>query len=167
MWVDYWGGGQRVCWPPSQIIGGGGCPPPATPTAGLPLPTPIIIDVCLISFISNITAPMKLRFHTERYQCQGCLNVEKNISSRKTKTTKSTVIIRPKVSPQIIHWCVLLTYNGIITFFNIYRLVRVYEPSHFNQSMRCPYWIICRKAVSALNNLKHYLFRKKKYSIIF
>ena len=25
MWVDYWGGGrgQRVCWPPSHIIGGG------------------------------------------------------------------------------------------------------------------------------------------------
>ena len=34
MWVDYWGGGgggvQRVCWPPSQTIGGGAaapCPP--------------------------------------------------------------------------------------------------------------------------------------------
>ena len=31
-WVDYWGG-QRVCWPPSQIIGGGGggLPPPPWP----------------------------------------------------------------------------------------------------------------------------------------
>ena len=28
MWVDYcWGGGQRVCWPPSQIIGGPAPPP--------------------------------------------------------------------------------------------------------------------------------------------
>ena len=93
MWVDYWGGGQRECWPPSQIIGGlpppPPPPPPPAPTAGLPLPTPIIIDVCLISFISNITAPMKLRFHTERYQCQGCLNVEKNISSRKTNKINS------------------------------------------------------------------------------
>ena len=24
MWVDYWGRGQSVCWPPSHIIGGGG-----------------------------------------------------------------------------------------------------------------------------------------------
>ena len=34
--MDYWGrggGGQRVCWTPSQIIGGGGgaAPPPAGP----------------------------------------------------------------------------------------------------------------------------------------
>ena len=30
MWVDYWegGGGQRVCWPTSQIIGGPANPPP-------------------------------------------------------------------------------------------------------------------------------------------
>ena len=34
MWVDYWGvgGGQRVCWSPSQIIGG--------PAPLPPLPTP-------------------------------------------------------------------------------------------------------------------------------
>ena len=24
--MDYWGGGQKVCWPPSQIIGGGAGP---------------------------------------------------------------------------------------------------------------------------------------------
>ena len=30
MWVNYWGG-QRVCWPPSQIIGGLAPPPPCPP----------------------------------------------------------------------------------------------------------------------------------------
>ena len=36
------GGGQRVCWPPSQIIGGGGPGPPLAPS----LPTPM--TVCCI-----------------------------------------------------------------------------------------------------------------------
>ena len=25
--MDYWGGGQRICWPPSNIIGAGGADP--------------------------------------------------------------------------------------------------------------------------------------------
>ena len=55
------GGGQRVCWPPSQIIGGGGgggwspLPPP-------PLPTPMMytklfirgIFRCLYSYLSKL-----------------------------------------------------------------------------------------------------------------
>ena len=45
-------GGQRVCWPPSQIIGGGGragppLPPPPTPPPPrlFPLPTPMLLKV--------------------------------------------------------------------------------------------------------------------------
>ena len=41
--MDYWGGEQRVCWPPSHIIAGGGpgppFPPPSFPPPS-PLPTP-------------------------------------------------------------------------------------------------------------------------------
>ena len=50
--MDYWvgvggGGGQRVCWPPYQIIGG-----PAPP----PLPTPMhtnVSGVCCASSVNN------------------------------------------------------------------------------------------------------------------
>ena len=42
MWVNYWGG-QRVCWPPSQIIGGLAPPPPPCPPPPL-LPTPMTMD---------------------------------------------------------------------------------------------------------------------------
>ena len=45
------GGGQRVCWPPSQIIGGGGAAPP--------LPTPMISSVT-----SNGLASRARRKHT-------------------------------------------------------------------------------------------------------
>ena len=45
--MDYWGGGgQRVCWPPSQIIGGAWPPWPPPP-----LPTPMTLCATGINII--------------------------------------------------------------------------------------------------------------------
>ena len=47
--MDYWGG-QCVCWPPSQIIGGGALAPLPPPPPPPPLPTPMhcIVLYCVI-----------------------------------------------------------------------------------------------------------------------
>ena len=43
------GGGQRVYWPPSQIIGGLPPPPPAPPPPPPPVPTPMCSSVSIFS----------------------------------------------------------------------------------------------------------------------
>ena len=47
----YYGGGQRVCWPPSKIIGGGGGGAAHTP----PLRTPMLmVSLCAVFFPRNV-----------------------------------------------------------------------------------------------------------------
>ena len=45
--MDYWAGGQSVCWPPPKLlVGGGGGPGP-------PLPMPMLVDFVGSEFLAN------------------------------------------------------------------------------------------------------------------
>ena len=51
------GGGQRVCWPPSQIIGGPGLPPS--------LPTPMLCNAAKLKMLKdNVNFTVMLNFKT-------------------------------------------------------------------------------------------------------
>ena len=57
--MDYWAGGGRVCWSPSQIIGGGGgyVGPPLKLLGGMPPGPPLPTPMLLLAYLEDEVIP--------------------------------------------------------------------------------------------------------------